>query len=43
MPARDLKLVVIDRDGTLNRDPEDYLHGPDDWEPLPGRWRPWRA
>jgi len=36
MPARDLKLVVIDRDGTLNRDPEDYLHGPDDWEPMPG-------
>lgn len=36
MPARDLKLVVIDRDGTLNRDPEDYLRGPDDWEPLPG-------
>jgi len=36
MPARDLKLVVIDRDGTLNREPEDYLRGPDDWEPLPG-------
>ncbi|MEW6694689.1 D-glycero-beta-D-manno-heptose-1,7-bisphosphate 7-phosphatase [Tepidimonas thermarum] len=36
MPARDLKLVVIDRDGTLNRDPEDFLHGPQDWQPLPG-------
>lgn len=36
MPGRDLRLVVIDRDGTLNRDPEDFLHGPDDWEPLPG-------
>ncbi|MGQ9725426.1 MAG: D-glycero-beta-D-manno-heptose 1,7-bisphosphate 7-phosphatase [Tepidimonas sp.] len=36
MLGRDLRLVVIDRDGTLNRDPEDFLHGPDDWEPLPG-------
>lgn len=36
MPARDLRLVVIDRDGTLNQDPEDFLHGPDDWQPLPG-------
>ncbi|MFN3830570.1 MAG: D-glycero-beta-D-manno-heptose 1,7-bisphosphate 7-phosphatase, partial [Tepidimonas ignava] len=36
MAVRDLRLVVIDRDGTLNRDPEDFLHGPDDWEPLPG-------
>ncbi|TSE33681.1 D-glycero-beta-D-manno-heptose 1,7-bisphosphate 7-phosphatase [Tepidimonas charontis] len=36
MPARDLRLVVIDRDGTLNRDPEDFLRGPQDWQPLPG-------
>ena len=33
---RDLKLVVLDRDGTLNEDPEDFLHGPGDWKPLPG-------
>ncbi|WP_334135074.1 D-glycero-beta-D-manno-heptose 1,7-bisphosphate 7-phosphatase [Tepidimonas sp.] len=36
MSARDLRLVVIDRDGTLNRDPEDFLRGPQDWQPLPG-------
>lgn len=31
-----MKLIVLDRDGTLNPDPEDYLRGPEDWEPLPG-------
>lgn len=34
--TRDPKLIVIDRDGTLNPDPEDYLRSPDDWQPLPG-------
>lgn len=34
--TRDSKLIVIDRDGTLNPDPEDYLRSPDDWQPLPG-------
>ena len=34
--GRDLKLVVLDRDGTLNEEPEDFLRGPDDWRPLPG-------
>ena len=36
MPARATRLLVIDRDGTLSRDPEDFIRGPDDWEPLPG-------
>lgn len=36
MPMRDPRLLVIDRDGTLSRDPEDFIHGPDDWQPLPG-------
>lgn len=36
MATRELKLVVVDRDGTLNQDPEDFLRGPDDWVPLPG-------
>ncbi len=34
--AREHKLVVLDRDGTLNADPEDFLRSPDDWHPLPG-------
>jgi len=41
--TRDSKLIVIDRDGTLNPDPEDYLRSPDDWQPLPGRSRRWRG
>jgi len=31
-----MKLIVIDRDGTLNQDPEDFIRTPDDWVPLPG-------
>lgn len=34
--SRDQRLVVLDRDGTLNEDPEDFLRGADDWRPLPG-------
>lgn len=34
--SRENRLVVLDRDGTLNEDPEDFLRGPDDWQPLPG-------
>lgn len=30
------KLVVIDRDGVLSQDPEAYVRGPEDWQPLPG-------
>ena len=30
------KLVILDRDGTINVDREDYVKGPDEWEPLPG-------
>ncbi len=33
---REHKLIVLDRDGTLNAEPEDYLRGPEDWVPLPG-------
>ncbi|TSE24272.1 D-glycero-beta-D-manno-heptose 1,7-bisphosphate 7-phosphatase [Tepidimonas aquatica] len=36
MPARDARLLVIDRDGTLSRDPEDFVRDPQDWQPLPG-------
>ena len=34
--GRDTRLIVLDRDGTLNADPEDYIRSPDDWQPLPG-------
>lgn len=31
-----MKLLVLDRDGTLNRQREDYVASPDEWEPVPG-------
>lgn len=31
-----MKLVIVDRDGTLCVEREGYLQTPDDWEPLPG-------
>ncbi len=35
MPAP-IKLIVLDRDGTLSQDPESYVRGPEDWVPIPG-------
>ena len=31
-----LKLIVLDRDGTINHDRDDFVRSPDEWEPLPG-------
>ncbi|MFP5467304.1 MAG: D-glycero-beta-D-manno-heptose 1,7-bisphosphate 7-phosphatase [Gammaproteobacteria bacterium] len=31
-----MKLLILDRDGTLNRRRDDYVASPDEWEPLPG-------
>jgi D-glycero-D-manno-heptose 1,7-bisphosphate phosphatase len=30
------KLVILDRDGTINHDRDDYVKSPDEWVPLPG-------
>lgn len=30
------KLVILDRDGTLNEDRDDFVKSPDEWLPLPG-------
>ncbi len=30
------KLVILDRDGTINQDRDDYVKSPDEWVPLPG-------
>ena len=30
------KLVVLDRDGTINCDSDDYVKSADEWIPLPG-------
>ena len=31
-----MKLVILDRDGTINADRDDYVKSPEEWEPLPG-------
>jgi D-glycero-D-manno-heptose 1,7-bisphosphate phosphatase len=30
------KLVILDRDGTINADRDDFVKSPEEWEPLPG-------
>ena len=31
-----MKLVILDRDGVINRDSAQFIKRPDEWEPLPG-------
>ena len=31
-----LKLIVLDRDGTINQDRDDFVKSPDEWVPIPG-------
>ena len=31
-----MKLVILDRDGTLNRESDEYIKTPDEWHALPG-------
>ena len=31
-----MKLIILDRDGTINADSDDYIKSPEEWEPLPG-------
>jgi D-glycero-D-manno-heptose 1,7-bisphosphate phosphatase len=35
-PGEAMKLVILDRDGTINHDSEDYIKSPEEWVPLPG-------
>ena len=30
------KLIILDRDGTINHDSDDYVKSPEEWIPLPG-------
>ncbi|MDL2338793.1 MAG: D-glycero-beta-D-manno-heptose 1,7-bisphosphate 7-phosphatase [Pseudomonadota bacterium] len=36
MAPTPFKLVILDRDGTINEDRDDYVKSPDEWVPLPG-------
>jgi len=31
-----MKLIILDRDGTINSDSDDYVKSPEEWQPLPG-------
>lgn len=34
--AQGIKLVVLDRDGVINQDSDDYIKTPEEWIPIPG-------
>lgn len=31
-----MKLIILDRDGVINEDRDDYVKHPDEWRPIPG-------
>ncbi|AOU99817.1 D-glycero-beta-D-manno-heptose-1,7-bisphosphate 7-phosphatase [Acidihalobacter yilgarnensis] len=31
-----MKLIILDRDGVINEDSDDYIKSPDEWRPIPG-------
>jgi D-glycero-D-manno-heptose 1,7-bisphosphate phosphatase len=31
-----MKLIVLDRDGTINQDSDNYIKSPAEWKPIPG-------
>ena len=31
-----MRLLLIDRDGVINEDSEDFIKSPDEWRPIPG-------
>ena len=31
-----MKLVILDRDGVINYDSDQYIKSPSEWKPLPG-------
>jgi D-glycero-D-manno-heptose 1,7-bisphosphate phosphatase len=36
MALQPTKLIVLDRDGVINYDSDDYIKSPDEWNPIPG-------
>lgn len=31
-----MALIILDRDGVINKDSDDYIKSPSEWEPIPG-------
>ena len=31
-----MKLIILDRDGVINRDSDHYIKSPEEWKPIPG-------
>ena len=36
VPTRAIKLIVLDRDGVINHDSDQFIKSPDEWRPIPG-------
>ena len=43
VPTRAVKLIVLDRDGVINYDSDQFIKAPDEWRPVPGQRRGDRA
>jgi len=35
-PTRHARLIILDRDGVINYDSEQFIKSPDEWRPIPG-------
>jgi D-glycero-D-manno-heptose 1,7-bisphosphate phosphatase len=36
IPTRAARLIVLDRDGVINHDSDQFIKSPDEWRPIPG-------